>query len=261
LTSTGSITNYAGGTVVNYGIFESAGALTNRAGGTISTFGSTITNTGDVLNEGTIDGPSFGAFLSTFSQTAGSVVNDGTVDLARVDILGGSVSGSGTWDVGTITVGPGAVVEPGSSPGTMTIHGDFVCDACTIMLEIAGDAAGQFDVIEVSGTTSFVGPSNVIFDFIDGYAPEEGDLFSFINSPSPVDFTSVLFSFAGLQDGFEFDVTAPETGGLQFTALNSGSPVPLPGTAPLLAGALLWLRGLLRRRRGPVLPATRRKFY
>jgi len=254
----GSVVNLGGATLRNDGPFENTATLENHSGATLGNYFSTITNSGQFVNHGEVGGFSSSMLL----QTAGSTINNGSITQGIVDIRGGSISGSGTWDVGTLIVGPDANIDPGNSPGTMLVSGDFECNSCTVTFEFAGLGDGEYDVLDITGAVSFTGMSNVVFSFVGGFAPDEGAMFTFFKSATPVDFTSVLFSYAGLQDGFEFDVTAPVSGGLQFAALNAGAAaVPLPGSAPLLAGALLWLRGLLRRRRQPLVPATHPKFH
>jgi hypothetical protein len=56
---------------------------------------------------------------AVFVQTDGKTVIDSRLDVAAVDILGGRLGGNGVIQAGTVTIGPGGILAPGNSPGTL----------------------------------------------------------------------------------------------------------------------------------------------
>ena len=96
-----------------------------------------------------------------FVQTEGlTTVAAGAGLGMNVTLSGGVLRGAGT--VRRI-VNSGGTVEPGSSPGTLTIDGDFTQTAGgTLKLEIAGSATGQFDRLIVGEVASLGGTLAIV---------------------------------------------------------------------------------------------------
>ncbi len=85
----------------------------------------------------------------------------------------GSIIGVGTLTTAHLIIEPGGFVSPGLSPGTLTIEGDYEQqDGATLIIEVAGAEAGQFDVLHVTGDAVLAGA--VDLRFIDGFVPERG---------------------------------------------------------------------------------------
>jgi hypothetical protein len=248
IASGGQVTVAAGGALsrVHVGAPVAAGgavtAIADAGAGLLR-----VSGTGSRL---TADQLIVGAPLSQAGTTTdgGTVIvsNGGRLDVGTVRIgQGGVVSGSGGTIAGSVVL-DGGTLAPGASPGTMSILGDLVLTSGTLAIEIGGRGAGQFDVLNVGGVTQFLG-GTILFDFVDGFAPDAGESFAFLDTQSLVLDPSVTFAFAGLAPGFAFSVGGSDS--LVFTALTDGvstTSVPEPlGLAFLGVG----LAGLAAARR------------
>lgn len=60
-----------------------------------------------------------------------------------IDIQGGTLNGSGTIS-GPVLLGTAAALNPGNSPGTLTINGNLTSSG-KMIFEIGGLGVGQFD--------------------------------------------------------------------------------------------------------------------
>jgi len=183
-------------------IVNSGGTLTvnNQAGGTLNASGAETTefnvpfsNAGTVnLNSGIL------SFRSTYTQTAGAT-----------HLLGGSLSSLGTFDIhggvldgtGNITgnVTNGGQVNPGTSPGSISIIGNYTQTAAGVLnLDLNGLAAGtQFDQLHVNGILTLAGTLHTLL----GYHPTVADSFVIINNDL---IDAVNGTFNGLPGGATF---------------------------------------------------------
>jgi hypothetical protein len=181
-------------------------------------------------------------------QTAGrlTVGPDGTLDgsgLIRGDVLvlGRVIGGLDQFD---------GRVRPGTSPGTLTVDGDYEQTGGILEIEIAGTTAGEFDVLAVTGDASLGG--ELVLNFIDGFSPRQGDSFEFLNVDGVVGGMFSAIEVRNLEPGFEFDISS-DGGGLTMVALNNGVFVPEPSAILLAACGLaaVALPQIRRRRRPP----------
>lgn len=129
---------------------------------------------------------------------------------------------SGTGLVGADFLNHGTI-GPGSSPGTITVDGNFTqsAEGMTI-LEIGGTIPDeQYDQLVVTGDAQIGG--TVVLQFIDGFAPTAGQEFgSLLGVGGAADVADATFLVQNLASGFEFDVT-PMASGFMLTALNDGT--------------------------------------
>ena len=185
-----------------------------------------------------------------------------------VKILGGSLGGHGKINsdkvnsytpvlgnscgnaTSGVCVGKGAVVNPGD-PQTLTINGSLILDAGALIFTIAGTGPGESDFLDIIGNAFFVDTVPIKFDFINGFLPQTGDLFNFMNVSDGVDVSNFLgfnFLYEGIGPGFEttllFD---PEIGSFTLRADNDASPVPEPSTLSLMMIALFGIGVVCRR--------------
>jgi hypothetical protein len=75
-------------------------------------------------------------------------------------------------------------VSPGTSPGIITVDGDYTQESDGVLkIELGGDAAGTgYDQLQVTGAASLDGTLNV--SLINGLIPSKGDTFIIITSTS-----------------------------------------------------------------------------
>jgi hypothetical protein len=115
-------------------------------------------------------------------------------------------------------------VKPGASPGTLTITGPYTqTETGQLEIEFAGAGDGQHDVLAVEGDVEIEG--SVTLQFIDGFAPQQGQQFEIFAVGGTADLSDATFEVRNLAPGFMFDIT-PSAGGIMMTALNDGVFVP-----------------------------------
>jgi len=188
-----------------------------------------------------------GAILHTDITTlivdqGGTLSGAGTVD-GRVVVNGGTIA-PGSEN----TLGSGGVGDPGHSLGTLSINGDLTINDGLLNLEIGGLESGMFDLVDVSGNASIFG-GNVNFSFINGYLPQQGDLFEFLLADNISGFENFSFGITGLHTGFDFDLTTTN-GGLGLFTTAAAPAVPIPSSFWLFGAGLVGLISIARRKNG-----------
>lgn len=266
----GSMT--ANGRIENLGEFIVSGTLQNNA----SSFGPAY-YTGSILNTeggtftveagGSVSGP--GTYFQRAFPDSVTRVN-GTLAASDITIRGGVLTGDGTL-VGPVTLGSGATVQPGNSPGTLTVDGNLDAYHTTFDIELAGPAL--YDRVVVTGDAQFTGGLvNFLLRTQDGitydYRPAPGDSFTWLTVLGAVDGLSGLnWTLTVVGDGWSSPVAASSWGdnewiwgpgpsdGVSIAFYGdriefSAAPVPEPESyAMMLAG--LGLVGWAVRRRRP----------
>jgi hypothetical protein len=166
-------------------VINNAGTFRKSSGSGISRVssngpGAEFNNTGTVeVTSGTL------AFNGPFTQTAGlTSLNGGSItSTSSFNILGGSVTGTGEI-VGDI-LNQGGILTPGFSPGTLTIDGDYTQGPDgRLLMEIAGFGAGEFDVLNITGTAYLDGLLEITL--LNGFLPTTDYTFDFLNCGSCV---------------------------------------------------------------------------
>jgi hypothetical protein len=158
----------------------------NGPDGHVSKVGSGTTHLNDLdLAGGTLSvasGQAF-AFANTYAQSAGvtEVASGGTLQ-ASPTLTGGVLRGGGQVS-GNVTNTSGTV-RPGSSPGTLTVTGNYAQGAAgTLVVDVAGTARGtQYDHLSVGGAAALDGTLAVVQ--AGGFAPQPTDTFQFLTSAS-----------------------------------------------------------------------------
>jgi autotransporter-associated beta strand protein len=221
----------------------------------------TIWNGGNIIKDGAgrMEISSNQEYSGTTTVTAGTLIVNANISTSSMTTVetGGALSGSGT--VGSLTVNSGAFVNPGNSPGILTVDGDYN-QAGTLTIEITGLIAGsQHDQVNVDLTTGDLDGSvtlsgSLVTAFSGGSYANGNLIFILLNDESD----AINGTFSGLaQDaivtnygGFDWKIsyTADSTGNT-FTGGNDVAlmAVPEPNVAALLGG--LGMLALLRRRR------------
>lgn len=133
---------------------------------------------------------------------AGGLNVTGSLSVANpLNVLAtGLLTGTGTI-VGSVL--NGGLMLPGSSPGTLTISGNFVQAAGGILrIELGGSATGQFDQLRVLGTVSLGGTLEVAF--ANGFVSTAGNRFEIIDNNLT---DSIAGVFTGLPEGSILNVS------------------------------------------------------
>ncbi len=202
-----------------------------RAGGTLSILGggqwNVATSTGSITNQGAIakagpnaaDSTRFNTPLfvnagnirvasglldlgTRFTQSAGELqLSGGNVQAGSFDFNGGSLTGSGTFS-GNVN-NNGLNLNPGNSPGTLVINGDYRQGAsASLTMEIEAATAGKHDQLVINGTAFLDGILNLVA--LPPYSDTAGgELIPFINANS----ISGNFSQITAPQGFSFSAS------------------------------------------------------
>ncbi len=222
-----TINNLAGATFINQSSINNAGTITNAG---IFDFQATATNN---LKSG------------TYIQTEGSTIVNGTVNTLSMEIMGGTLSGTGTIDA-NVTLGTNATLMPGNSPGTLSIIGDLDL-AGLLNIEISDNIL--YDILDVSGTATLSGALDV--SFFDLWRPTAGDTFDILTADTIAGTFSSL-NLAELNPGLFWDVrylhNLAGNDTVQLAVVSSVSSVPLPASLWLFGSGLIGLIAFVRRR-------------
>ncbi len=188
----GSTGNAASTLRLAAGAQGTVGGAMRIAGGstlTVADAASRLTSTGPL----DIDGGSFILEGQSAAQTGGlNVIN------------GGLVGGTGTLTAAGVTIGLGGTLAPGNSAGLLNVNGDVTLAGGRMLFEIGGPAAGQFDVLNVTGDVDLQNGSFEL-QFIDGFTGSSGGSFDLISATGTTTVgPDVNFFFNGLGPDFEF---------------------------------------------------------
>jgi hypothetical protein len=246
---TGNGSGYVGGQdtgTPGYGSINNQGTIRADGAGRKIEF----TKFNNMSNTGRLEAKNGGKLLfSGGGQFFADWTNDGTIHLesaGNVTVVGttftngaeGRIEGVGTLDVtGTTFVNQGAL-SPGLSPGQLNVTGNLTEEShATLLIQIGGTGAADYDRLAVSGTASLGGTLDV--ELINGFVPSAADRFDFLTAGSVVgEFDRVV-----VHGGGAFDVTSDGAGGLALTSF----AVPEP-SGELGVGMVIWL--MLGDRRG-----------
>jgi autotransporter-associated beta strand protein len=221
---------------------ELSGAITGNGG---INFGTTGGRAGTYIVSNNSNG-----YLGATNVKSGTLVLNGNISTSSLTTVesGATLGGSGT--VGDLTILAGGSLNPGNSPGQLTVDGDYN-QAGTLNLELNGLTAGtQHDQVNVLGTVTL---SGLLAATITGYTPAVNDLlFIILNDGTD----AVSGTFSGLAQGANvllggqnwlISYQANSSGGT-FTGGNDVALLAVPEPHFALLGGLGVLV-LLRRRR------------
>jgi fibronectin-binding autotransporter adhesin len=237
--SSGSVVAGAGSTITNGGPFTNAGSVVIQSGATWN-------------NANFSTGPTP---TSTYVQTAGQTVVDGTMNsLPAVQIQGGVLSGTGTI-VGAV-VNSGGIVQPGDAgiPGTLVVESYEQESGATFDELISASGYGALGA--VFGGIDLDSGSLLDITLLNGFTPTDGETFDIMGAVL-ISGTFANAPAAGFQmDGFNWTITYNpgdiilEAG----TAVNGGggggtTSTPEPSTLGLLAAGFFAMASRLRAKR------------
>lgn len=245
LTVSGSTNGTFSGTIING---NGTVRLTKAGSGTlaltaVNTYTGTTAISGGTLlisGAGSING------TSGIALSGGQLVQNSSVALAApITWTGGAVSGTGTISGDLLASGGGAkALNPGNSPGKLTVSGDVTLDSLTtVNIEINGTTPiTLYDVLSVGDALAL---NNAALNVSLGYAAQLNDQFIIAN------FVSLSGTFNGLADGSTF-VVGDRTLQIDYTSSDIRllvTAVPEPQTAVLLAAGGVALLVFRRRSR------------
>ena len=153
--------------------FANFGTLKKSSAGVMQ-FGAPLSNDGLVrIESGTMQ------FGGNYAQSDGTttILAGATLQTATLSLNGGSLTGNGTV---AGTVANDATVSPGTSPGTLTIHGDYVQSPDGVLnIQLGGTTPGsQYDRLLVSGSVTLDGTLNVTTT--NGFTATPGNAFQIL---------------------------------------------------------------------------------
>ena len=192
--------------------------ISGTAADTLDNQGSLVASTPLTLGVRTFTGGAFSAPALTLtagtpmSIAGGSTSVAGTFAVAGdLMLLGGALAATTTnvtgslGGIGTVTgnLTNSGVLSPGTSPGALTIDGNFTqTDLGTLILEVDGDASQpgvDFDLLTITGSASFDGTLELIA--LEGFGGSYGEDFQ------PITYASATGGFARIvqpSDGVQF---------------------------------------------------------
>ncbi len=136
--------------LVSNGAEVDAGSINIGTGGGTGTV--EVSGAGSLLKSaGTTDIGSAGGAGILFLTMGGKLVSAGNVTVHSGGLLHGA--GAVTGNV----VNAGGTVQPGSSPGTLTLNGDYTQTDGTLKFEIFGPNPGDVDHLAITGNADFLG--------------------------------------------------------------------------------------------------------
>lgn len=206
------------------------------------TQGAEWASSGDVVNHGsmTVGQQAKVTVHGAYTQESGRLILEGGLLEADngIDIQQGDFGGVGDVS-GPATIGVGASLSPGFSPGIMNFNNDLTVDGI-IKMELAGadnSSEIQYDQIVVDGIFNINGTVDVIL--LDSFIPESGDFFDLFFADE-INWEGALFDIPVLAQGLswewdEFTLNEQEILRLNVTG---NMTVPIPGSILLLGSGI-----------------------
>jgi hypothetical protein len=141
-----------------------------------------------------------------YLQENGRTVVNGVLVSDLIDIQGGYLGGSGTLQ-GDVIIGAAAMMNPGNSPGTETILGNYHLWG-TLTIEIVSPTV--HDIVNVAETAYFYKGSQLHFvlDYNGLYSPADGTDIVFLYAKGLWGLENLSYSISGLESDFHYQVYA-----------------------------------------------------
>ncbi len=155
-----------------------------------------LSSIGPSGNLGIVDGRSLSLADALGSAGTLSVGSGSTLSAPALTLTGGTLSGNGT--VAAPVTNSGGEVRPGSSPGVLSIAGNYSQgSAGTLTVDVAGTTPGAgYDVLSVAGTANLDG--TLAIATAQGFGPLAGDSFPVVTTASR---TGTFATVSGLDLG------------------------------------------------------------
>jgi hypothetical protein len=212
--------------------FANINALATNEGSFTIKNGSNFTTEGDFANSGNLT-VGQGSTLDIKTVGTGTLTNTGTV------------SGSGSI-IGSF-VNNGGTIAPGSSPGSLTIDGNYTQTGGVLDFEIQNTNPGFFDQLFVTGNATITG-STFNISLWPGYNIKNNDTFTLIDANGTLEVTNPNFTGLDPVGPISFTWEVDKTHNDLLLTAHVTASVPEPATLFLLLGGLLPL-GIAGRRK------------
>lgn len=127
---------------------------------------------------------------------------------------GGTLSGDGV--IHGKVVNAGGLIDPGHSPGVLTIDGSLAINAAsTMFLEIGGTAQGTYDQLDLRSSPSLALDGALHVRFVTGYIPHDGDAFNLFLMGKDTDIAGSFSQvhFDNLPQGWDYSLSFDATTG------------------------------------------------
>jgi len=220
--------NLAGATFFDQTEFNTGFAFVsgsvNNAGTYVKSTNTTTQFTGGPFNNSGVVQVNAGIlqFSGAYTQTAGSTSLNGGSITGSLSIQGGVLSGNGNI-VGNVT--NGGQVSPGSSPGAISVSGNYTQIAAgDLAIELGGTAPGTgYDQVVVGASVTLAGTLHL--SLVNGFRPALNDQVTIINNHGA---NAVTGQFANLAEGAIISLDCTK---FQITYHGSGNSVVLTAVA------------------------------
>ena len=224
---------YRGSLQANNNIYVGGDNVTSSGG--IATF--------KVKDGGTVD---VGNRIKIWDKGIATI--NGTVNAQRIDLLGGTLTGSGVIKADLYNT-DGGNINAGNSPGLLTIIGDYTQDEfSTFTFELAGvTPESEYDVVDISGTADLAGELELLW--YDGFEADLGDSFDLLFAELILgEFDWLTLAVLGEGLAWDIEYLTDEIGLTDVLRATVVSSVPVPAAAWLFGSALIGLVGIKRKK-------------
>jgi len=156
----------------------------------------------------------------------GTVVGAGDIFLGSIGLLNEGVLDPGIT-VHAAPLLPGAAASQSlaaqGNPATMAITGTLtISPTGRLEIPLTGSSAGQYGSLAITGAANLDGV--LALNFSQGFAPKQGEVFTFLTATAGLSGAFDNVEISGLQPGFEYELTIVN-GQVTLEALNDGVPL------------------------------------
>ena len=193
--ASGSLTFEGGYSFQTVGNFNNAGVLQILGSFDVLNVGSGGTGTYTQTGGSLLVGANAALNAGTIVFKGGSIQNDGTIDPVNFQVSGATLAGTGTIVGNLINDGTVILGDSATSPGTLTVTGNYVQKSDGTLLE--GIGAGNSGLLSVTGDLTLDGILDI--NLLNGFTPTNGETFE-------------LIGYTGVESGIFSTITGSDAG-------------------------------------------------